>query len=244
MAQLNQMVAIEKGVRTKAERELTDLHRKSQKVELLTGISRTYQPRDEDGEQLPPEGTLVQVDAEDVLKSVSKSMTRMFNVILTKDRGNTEAGADIVVDGRTISTNVPVPYLLWMEKELDNIKTFIAKIPTLDPAVKWERDANTGTYRSEDIMTTRGKKVPRILEKSPATEKHQAQVDVWYEDIVVGDWTTVKYSGALPAERRTELLERVDQLMVAVKFAREEANQHEVTDQEIGRELFDFILTG
>ncbi|CAM5671006.1 hypothetical protein SCALM49S_08938 [Streptomyces californicus] len=39
-----------------------------QKAALLAGISRTYQPGTRKGEQLPPESTLVQVKAEDVLR--------------------------------------------------------------------------------------------------------------------------------------------------------------------------------
>ena len=70
--------------------------------------------------------------------------------------------------------------------------------------------------------------------KAEATEKHPAQVEVYYEDVVVGHWRTVKFSGALPASRVKELLERVDKLQQAVKFAREEANDSEVTDQQIG----------
>jgi hypothetical protein len=34
--------------------------------------------------------------------------------------------------------------------------------------------------------------------KAEATEKHPAQVEVYHEDVVVGQWKTVKFSGALP----------------------------------------------
>ncbi len=57
--------------------------------------------------------------------------------------------------------------------------------------------------------------------KAEATDKHPAQVGVYYEDVAVGFWRTVKFSGALPAKRVGELLERVEKLQQAVKFARE-----------------------
>ena len=50
----------------------------------------------------------------------------------------------------------------------------------------------------------------------------------------VGYWTTVKFSGALPARRVNELLDRIERLQQAVKFAREEANAAEVADQRAG----------
>ena len=52
------------------------------------------------------------------------------------------------------------------------------------------------------MQTLRTKKVPRNHVKAEATEKHPAQVEVYYEDVAVGYWTTVKFSGALPAQPR------------------------------------------
>ncbi|HLY31763.1 MAG TPA: hypothetical protein VKQ36_12110, partial [Ktedonobacterales bacterium] len=57
-----------------------------------------------------------------------------------------------------------------------------------------------------------------------------------------GYWRTVKFSGALPAQRVNELLARVERLQDAVKFAREEANNMEVTDQKVGERLLQFIF--
>ena len=95
---------------------------------------------------------------------------------------------------------------------------------------------------TDAVQTTRTKKIPRNHVKSEATEKHPAQVEVYYEDIAVGYWTTVKFSGALPARRVNELLERVLALQTAVKFAREEANNTEVTDQHIGGAIFGYLF--
>ena len=84
--------------------------------------------------------------------------------------------------------------------------------------------------------------MPRNHVKAEATEKHPAQVEVYYEDVAVGYWTTVKFSGALPAQRVNELLERVEKLQHAVKFAREEANGTEVTDQRVGDAVFGYLF--
>jgi hypothetical protein len=52
----------------------------------------------------------------------------------------------------------------------------------------------------------------------------------------------VKFSGSLPQKRINELLERLERLQAAVKFAREEANQTEVEEQKVGEKIFQYLL--
>jgi hypothetical protein len=58
----------------------------------------------------------------------------------------------------------------------------------------------------------------------------------------VGYWRTVKFSGALPARRVEELLDRVQKLQAAVKFAREEANSTTAIEQTVGEKVFQFLF--
>jgi hypothetical protein len=242
VAKLNQIIAVEKGVKSKAQQELTAAHHDLQKPALLSGISRTYQPKDEEGEQLPPESTKVQLQAEAVLRSTAATLTRLFDVTATKDWANCEAHADITVDGRVLVRDAPVSYLLFLEKQLTDLNTFVRKLPVLDAAESWNLDASTDAWKTEPVRTIRTKKVPRNHVKAEATENHPAQVEVYYEDVAVGYWTTVKFSGALPARRVNELLERVEKLQQAVKFAREEANGSEITDQRVGDTVFGYLF--
>ncbi|WP_433173145.1 hypothetical protein [Actinoallomurus sp. CA-150999] len=242
VAKLNQIIAVEKGIKSGTLRDLTDAHHGLQKPALLSGISRTYQPKDEEGEQLPPESTRVQVQADEVLRRTAEIMTRLFDVTATKDWANCEAKADVTVDGQTLLRDVPVTYLLFLEKQLTDLHTFVKKLPVLDAAETWALDESADAWRTEPVRTIRTKKVPRNHVKAEATEKHPAQVEVYYEDIAVGYWTTVKFSGALPARRVNELLERVEKLQQAVKFAREEANGAEVTDRRIGDVVFRYLF--
>lgn len=66
MSRLNQIIAVEKGVKSRSFQELTEAHHALQKPTLLAGISRTYRPKDEEGEQLPAEATKVQIRAEEI----------------------------------------------------------------------------------------------------------------------------------------------------------------------------------
>lgn len=242
MTRLNQIVATEKGVKTTAHRDIDTLYKLIQKAPLLSGISRTYRPKDDDGDQLPPESTLVQVRVPVVLEDIAKHFTRLMDITLTKDAGNTVASADIKVNGVVLAQDVPVPTLLFLEKHLTDLQTTIRALPTLDPAEVWEYDPNAGVHRTLDIQTNKTKKVPQNHVKSPATDKHAAQVEMYFEDVNVGTWSTVKFSGALPTDRRNQLVERVAQLITAVKFAREEANTTEVQQRTIGAALFGYLI--
>ncbi|MFC3493267.1 DUF7873 family protein [Glycomyces rhizosphaerae] len=242
MTKLNQIIAIEKSVKAKAARALGDAGRELAKAPLLSGISRTYQPKDEEGEQLPPESTKVQRRVEEQLREVSAAMTRLFDVTATKDRTNALATADIAVDGEVLVADVPVTYLLFLEKQLAELQSFVKALPVLDAGESWTFNDASDAFATDPVKTVRTKKIPRNHVKAEATEEHPAQVEVYYEDIPVGYWTTVKFSGAAPAKRVVQLSDRLEKLQLAVKFAREEANGTEVVDEKIGDKVFGYLL--
>lgn len=240
---LNKLIAIESGVKTATKRKETDLYHVLQKNALLNGISRKYEPKDDDGDKLPSETTLVQVKVEKVIKDLSVELTRLFDVTLTKEVGNSNAKADVVVEGKALLKQVPVTYLLFLEKQLVDINTFVSKLPVLDPASEWVYDSNNDVHATAAVQTVKTKKVPRNWVKAEATDKHPAQVEIFHEDVIVGTWTKVDYSGAIPATRKAELLSRVEKLITAVKYAREEANSLIVEDQYAGDKVFSYLFS-
>jgi hypothetical protein len=242
VGRLNQIIAVEKGIKSRSYGELTDAHQSLQKTALLAGIARNYQAKDEDGETYPPESTRVQLRAEEVLRQTAATLTRLFDVTATKDWANCTAKANVTVDGQTLIADAPATYLLFLEKQLTDLHTLVSKLPVLDASETWVFDRAADCWATEPVQTTKTKKIPRNHVKAEATEKHPAQVEVYYEDVVVGHWRTVKFSGALPATRIKELLDRVDKLQQAVKFAREEANNTEVTDVKVGERVFDYLF--
>ncbi len=242
MTKLNQIIAVEKGVKTDAAAALTAAYHGLQRTPQLSGIARTYRPRDDEGEQLPSESTRVQVRADDLVAGVRKALTRLFDVVATKDQANTAAKADIVVDGVTLAKDVPATYLLFLEKQLVDLATFVRKMPTLDQAEVWSWSDQAGAYATEPVQTTRTKKVLRNHVKADATDRHPAQVEVFGEDVVVGHWTTTKFSGAVPEQKVADMLERVRKLTEAVKTAREDANGLTVTDVNVGGALLGYLF--
>ena len=123
-----------------------------------------------------------------------------------------------------------------------DLHTFVRKLPLLDPSETWVYDPAQNCHATEAVETVRTKKVPRNHVKAEATEKHPAQVEVYHEDMAVGYWRTVKFSGALQARRVAELLERVEKLQRAVKFAREEANGVEAWGPKVGEAVFNYLF--
>lgn len=227
MIKLNQRIAAFKGIKSKGYNAVTKLHQDSQKVPLLSGIERTYQPRDDEGDHLPGESQVVQINLEELLQGVASALSPTLTEQLAIDRANRRASADVTVNGELLLVDVPVTYLMFLEKQLSDLATIVDKLPTLDPSQTWSADANAefGIYRTPAVRTVKTKKVPRNHVKAPATDRHPAQVEVYHEDVVIGDWTTVRFSGAVPAVRKAQLKERVSTLLTAVKHAREEANQ-------------------
>lgn len=242
MTKLNQIIAVEKGIKAQTARAITDAYHKFQKVQLFGGLSRTYRPKDEDGELLPGESVKVQLRAEEILREGAQAFIQLFDIVLTKDQANREATAPIVVGEYTIAVDVPVSTLLFLEKQLADVQTMLGKIPVLDPAETWHYDATADCWRAEDVQTARTKKIPRNHIKSEATDRHPAQVEIFTEDVVVGLWTKTTFSGAMPASRVRELSERVTALQTAVKYAREAANSIDITQQRMGEGIFTYIL--
>ena len=239
---LNQIIAIEKGVKSRVYGEVTELHKEAQKVEPYSGLAKTYRKRDEEGEDFPPEQKKVRLSAPDVLRRLATLETELFDVEATKEWGNTGARADVTVDGRVLVKQAPVTFLLFLEKQLTDVRTFIDKMPTLDDAEEWTIDPNTALYRSARVTTHRTKKTPKVIVKYEATKEHPAQTELVHEDVVVGYWDTVKHSGALPGPRKAALLERADKLLRAVKIAREQANDRECERVEVGETVLGWLL--
>lgn len=245
MPQLNQIIAVEKGEKSRAFEAFAQIDRRLSRAEPLTGIARTYTPRDDDGEQLPPESKRVQYTAAEGLTEAAEALARLFNITATKEWANTTATADIVVDGTTLLSNVPVTYMLFLERQLVDIRTFVGRLPTLTPGVKWEWDETQSAYASGAVSTFKTKKVPRnhvLWEPPDPSYKQVAQVETYHEDVVVGDWRKIDYSGALPRDRVREISGRVDALLRAVKYAREQANSVEVDNVSIGEQVFDYLF--
>ena len=242
---LNQLVAIEKTVKNTAKQALTEIHYALQKPELLTGFNKTYQPLDsEKGEQFPPEAKKVMIRAKESIDTAREQLVKLFDVTASKDSSNNGAVADVVIDGKALLEKVPITTLLFLEKQLVDIRTFCLKLPILDPADDWKWSDAQNLYTTDPVKTVKTKKVEKVVVKYEATKEHPAQTEIRPEDVTIGHWNTIKYSGALPATTVKEFVRRVEKLQEAVKVAREEANNISAKDVQIGKDVFSYVFDG
>lgn len=243
MPKLNQINAIVTARKGDAEKQITELYKVVQKEQLFTGRERTYRPLDEvNGQKLPPESQRVQQRVSDLIRQAREKWTELWNLVLTQDTGNQQARADIVVDGKTVLANVPITSLLFFDKQVNDLETFVSKLPTPDPAEEWSHDPNTGLLRSRATESVRTSKEPTVIVKYDATKEHPAQTELFTKDIPVGTWTQILYSGCIPADQKNAILTRIRKLQDAIKVAKEQANLLEVERQKAGEPLLGFVF--
>lgn len=241
---LNQVLAIEKGAKTKSHRVISDVYKRLQNVGLLEGLNRTYQPHnDEDTDSLPPENKLIQYRVPELLGELREELEDFFNIVAAKEIANATASVNVILeDGSVFLTNVPVTYLLFLDKQLTDLITLLGAIPVLEPGIEWSFDPAVNGFRSTPVQTVRTKKIPKPITLAEATEHHPAQVQLFTEDVPVGTWTAVKMSSAIPLATRTAMVEAANELLRAVRIARETANESEAEKQTLAETIFNHIL--
>ena len=246
MTRLNQIIAIEQGEKARVNKATAPLHHALKVDAMFAGLTRTYEPLEDGGEQLPPESARVKLTVAAIIDQFVRDSKRLLDLSATKDLTNTMAFADVVLDdGTVIIEHVPVTFLLPFEKYLSQeVRGLIDGLPVLDAAQDWEESTSEreGIYETPTVRRHRTKKVNRVLELSPATDKHPAQVQLVAEDVLAGYWNEKKFSGAIPASQKAELVARNEALIQAVKMAREKANDIEVTDLKVGERVFDYLF--
>jgi len=239
---LNQILATEKSIKTAAYNEINKLDKANQKRDLYEGFVKTYKPLDDDGQHEPTQMKKVQMKAKEVITGALKQFTKKIDVTATKDFTNCEATANVVVGDQTILENAPVTFLLFLEKELRDLRTFCDRIPTLDPSENWTFDDEQGLYKTVPSNTHRTQKKQRPITLAEPTVEHPAQAQLITEDIVIGTWTNTRMSGAMRVPEQQEIIDRIDEVLNAVKYAREQANTTTVQKKEIAEAVFGFIF--
>jgi hypothetical protein len=245
---LHQILAIVGGKKAHAESAKTKAYQTFQKPDLFSGMERRYEAKDDEGETLPPESKQCQANVNGLIADTATALEEMFNVVLEQDVGNSQAKSDVEVDGKVLYKDVPITTLLYLEKQLTDLHTYVSNIPTLDPAYEWTYDEASDKYRGREIVKNRTVKSQEALVLYPHVEGTDtsppipAQTQLITKDKVVGVWHETPYSTAWPAKDKNATLERVRRLKEAVITARTKTNTLEVERQKIGKPIFDYIF--
>lgn len=242
MPMLNKVNAVLTSKKPDAEKAVGEIYKLIQKEAHFQGRNRTYRPYDEEkGQKLPPENQKVQQKAADLVCQASRIWEEIWSLTLTQDFGNTAAKADIVVDGVILMTAVPVTNLLYLDKQVENLVTFVKSLPTPDPSENWSVDGSQDLLRGEPTTSIKTSKEPTVIVKYAATPQHPAQTELFTKDISIGEWTQVQFSGALRADKKKEFLSKATKVLAAIKEAREQANTQTVSTQSTAP-LFKFVF--
>lgn len=234
---LSQVISVEKGVKTRAIAAIDVVDKVFQKPALFDGHTKTYQKKAENDEDVPPQNQRVQHKVGEGLHIIVERLSELFDVTAAKDYANCQAKGTIEVGDEVIAEGVPATYLLFLEKQLTDLHTLVARAPVLDPAEAWTFDQAAELYRSAPTLTTRTKKVQKALVLYPHSEKHPAQTQLITEDEGVGTWSMTRLSGAIPERERRSILDKIERLQRAVKYAREAANAVDAPEQTIGTKV-------
>lgn len=242
-AKLNQIIAIEKGVKSKSHSAMSEVYKAAQKPAIFSGFNKSYEKKDEAGEDLPPEKLRVTQTVDSLLKQAENSLSELLAVTARKDYTNCVAKADVKIGDTVLVSQAPVSYLLFLEKQFTDFRTFVASLPVLDEAENWKYDAESQLYKTDSVKTHRTKKVQKGITLYEATKEHPAQTQLITEDVLAGYWNLVKMSGAWPKSKKSALLDKVDTLVNAIKEAREAANcQEEVPVPNDIAKVFDYLM--
>lgn len=181
---------------------------------------------------------------EDKLAYMFRSLGRHYDVMYQLEASNQNAKADLVVGDVTLIKDAPAPFLLGMETRLKHLRATLLEIPTLDPAIRWTEDSvkGRGIYVSDVQKTFKTEKKINHKVLYDATDKHPAQIEKWNEDRPVATVETTHVSGMITPNRKSEILERLDKLIEAVKRARQRANSTDAVTDKVAAGLFSYLM--
>ena len=248
MGQLHELLAVEGELEGQFKKILAEtLSTFAKKPDHFLGsVLRAVMFAEEDANLVPAdEHSKLDTTVNKKLAYMFKTVQKYLNAVAQKDLTNQSAKADVVVDGKTILSDVPVTTLLGLETKLKQVRDVLTAIPTMPPGVEFELDPSQGedVYKRvhpEEKFLTRKTFRHQILVQ--ATEHHPAQIEKWEEDQRVGKKIKEVWSGMLTPAQKSDMLGRCDSLIRAVKQARQRANSEEVKNIKIGNAITDFIM--
>ena len=153
----------------------------------------------------------------------------------------------IEIDGKKIAEKLPATFLLGLETKLNQLEEFIKTIPTLPATSEWKEDKTKGIgiySATQPTITYRTRKELQHKILVPATKEHPAKVEKWTENINIGRFIKTTWSGLFPMGEKMEMIKRVRKLKLAVKEARQRANNTDVNGISVGKILTNYIQKG
>lgn len=209
---------------------------------LFQGLKKTFVPLVEGLPVLPGEQKEVVTTVGKRLRYHTGFVAKMFDYELTRDMANQKARADLVLGGKVVAKDLPVTFLLAAETRMRAQREIFAKMPALDMARLWEKAGDELWKHGPNFINREERKTEAVV-LYPATKEHPAQVKEVVTAKVVARFDIMEFSGAVHPGLKAAILERMDEVIEALKAARLRANELEVEERKIGATLFEYILS-
>lgn len=211
--------------------KLTAMYQGLKNTASFTGHTKVYTPAKEDGTNLPSDNKNVAKSVFEILRTTTKCSSEILNHKLHWESGNSVAKANVSWKGQVVLENAPVGFLLAFEKHLDKIGTIVGDLPTYDPEKKWNWDAASERWTSDPVKSNR--EVPRntwiaVPDSGNPDKGVPNEVREVSQLVLEGSWEKIELSASLSPVQKTQLLDNIASLKIAVKSAREEANAKDI----------------
>lgn len=249
MSKLHELLAVMTDLETVAKKTRDEaLHTFTKKQQHFRGTDKFLtmfaeeRKQEEDGQRVVEPLTTTVNEKLDYIK---ESQSKWYDALFQMETTNQSAVADLIIHGELLATNVPATFLLGMEGRLKALRVVFEGIPTQDPSFEWIPDEDSGKnifVTKTPITSQKQEKVSKFITVAEATKEHPAQVIKETENKVVGIFTTKYWTGTISPGKKSKYLEKIDNLIQAVKQARQRANSTEVEKVKIGNKLLDYIL--
>ena len=249
MTKLHEILAVEgdkEGIAKKILEETSAVFKS--KHHLFQGGTKRLEMTEEGNEAIEEsskEDVTIETTVAKRLDYTIAALTDWLDVVLQKEKSNQFAVADIVIDGITIAKGLPATFLLGLESKLKHIRSTFVLAPTLQPGLDWVHDESLGVdiYKAAKLQVkskTQKRPMSRVL--YDATKEHKAQIETWTEDVIVGKFVTQVTSSMMSAADKSEMLARIDLLIQSVKQARMRANNRDIENVIVGKNIFKYIM--
>jgi hypothetical protein len=250
MAKLHELLAVETNLANQAEKCRTELITSTfdKKRHHFSSKRITFTPNTENAVTTTEEQSDIQTSIRSELVWIAAILAKAWDASYQIDSANMLAVADVIIEDEAsaLLTRVPATFLLQLEKHLKEMHDLLRAVPTLDPAKGFQPDPQreAGVYKAREVHKTRTKKNQRPMVLYEATKEHPAQVTMVTEDIAVGEILEQEWSSLITPVQKSDMLDRCDKLIRAVKRARSKANEQDldVTKSKIAKPLLDYLL--
>ena len=250
MSKLHELLAVETNLRNQAEVTRKDLMNTFEKKRhhfseaIITFKSNKEGEPDKVESQLGLQSTIYKE-----IDWIGDKIAAALDIGHQVDVANTIARADVILDnGTVILSQIPATSLLQLEKRIKDVQELVMSIPTLDPAKGFKADAERGEgiYRARDVEKPRTEKQFEFIVMVQPTEKHPAQVKELMVDRPIGTILQQEWSSLITVAEKGDMIDRVEELLRAIKKARSRANEQEVDvySNKIGTPLLQYVFKG